>query len=66
MRLEGTDEIDEHRLEIFALFMLSGVFSTMLIPETKGLSLEELSRENQEEFIGGIAGTDKQHDMYSP
>ena len=42
-------------LEIFALFMLSGVFSTMLIPETMGRSLEELSNEDQEEFIEGLA-----------
>ena len=35
--------------------MLSGVASTMLIPETKDISLEDLSREDQEEFIEGIA-----------
>jgi MFS transporter, PHS family, inorganic phosphate transporter len=35
--------------------MISGVFSTMLIPETKGISLEELSRERQDDFILGIA-----------
>lgn len=31
--------------------MLTGVFSTLLVPETKGISLEELSRENQEGFM---------------
>ncbi|TFY72287.1 hypothetical protein EVG20_g720 [Dentipellis fragilis] len=41
-------------LEIFALFMLTGIFSTLLLPETKGRSLEELSNENQEGFIQGV------------
>jgi PHS family inorganic phosphate transporter-like MFS transporter len=40
-----------HILEIFALFMLTGIFSTLLIPETKGKSLEELSGEDQDHFI---------------
>ena len=40
-------------LEIFALFMLTGIFSTLLIPETKGKSLEELSGEDQEGFVRG-------------
>lgn len=35
----------------FALFMISGVFSTMLLPETRGRSLEDLSNEDQEGFI---------------
>lgn len=30
-------------MEIFALFMLLGIFTTLLIPETKRLSLEEIS-----------------------
>ncbi|KAK1222450.1 hypothetical protein PQX77_014698 [Marasmius sp. AFHP31] len=38
------------RFTIFAFFMLTGVFSTLLIPETKGKSLEELSNEDQEGF----------------
>jgi PHS family inorganic phosphate transporter-like MFS transporter len=41
-------------LEIFALFTLTGIFSTLLLPETKGRSLEELSNENQQGFITGI------------
>lgn len=41
-------------LEIFALFMLSGIFSTLLLPETKGKSLEELSNENQDQFVQGM------------
>lgn len=43
-------------LEIFALFMVTGVFSTLLIPETKQRSLEELSNENQEGFVSGTPG----------
>jgi len=46
----------KHILEIFALFTLSGFFSTLLLPETKGRSLEELSNEDQQGFITGIAG----------
>jgi len=33
--------------------MLSGVASTLLLPETRGLSLEELSNENHQGFIRG-------------
>ncbi|KAK4701233.1 MFS transporter, PHS family, inorganic phosphate transporter, partial [Phenoliferia sp. Uapishka_3] len=40
-----------HVLEIFALFMLTGIFSTLLIPETKNKTLEELSGEDQDNFI---------------
>ena len=43
------------RLEIFAFFMLTGIFSTLLITETKQQSLEELSNEKQEGFIDGVA-----------
>lgn len=39
-----------HLLQIFALFMLTGIFSSLLIPETAGKSLEELSREGDEEI----------------
>ena len=41
----------DHIFEIFAFFMLTGFFSTLLIPETKGKSLEELSNEQQEGFV---------------
>jgi PHS family inorganic phosphate transporter-like MFS transporter len=51
----GTNQFIPHILEIFALFMLTGIFSTLLIPETKGRSLEEISGESQEGFIQGIA-----------
>jgi hypothetical protein len=33
--------------------MLTGFFSTLLLPETKGRSLEYLSNEDQEGFIKG-------------
>ena len=52
----GPNHFVKHILEIFALFMLTGVFSTLLIPETKDRSLEELSNESQDEFIKGVAG----------
>ncbi|EKM60154.1 uncharacterized protein PHACADRAFT_87072 [Phanerochaete carnosa HHB-10118-sp] len=51
----GEDHFVKHILEIFAFFMLSGVLSTMLIPETMGRSLEDMSNEDQEEFIKGMA-----------
>ncbi|BGP40377.1 hypothetical protein JCM10449v2_004339 [Rhodotorula kratochvilovae] len=41
----------KHILEIFALFMLTGIFSTLLLPETKGQTLEELSGEDQDNFV---------------
>lgn len=41
----GTNKWINHLLQIFALFMLSGLASSFLIPETKGKSLEELSGE---------------------
>ena len=34
--------------------MLTGIFSTLLIPETKGKSLEELSNEDQDGFVSGV------------
>ena len=42
-------------LQIFSFFMLTGIFSTLLLPETKGRSLEELSNEDQEGFVQGMA-----------
>jgi len=52
----GGNAFLKHILEIFAFFMLTGIFSTLLIPETKQRSLEELSNENQEGFVSGVAG----------
>jgi PHS family inorganic phosphate transporter-like MFS transporter len=34
--------------------MLTGVFSTLLVPETKGRTLEELSNERQYGFVKGV------------
>ncbi len=34
--------------------MLTGIFSTLLIPETKQKTLEDLSNENQEGFVQGM------------
>lgn len=52
----GTGKFLKHILEIFALFMLTGIGSTLLLPETKGRSLEELSNEPQEGFVKGVSG----------
>jgi PHS family inorganic phosphate transporter-like MFS transporter len=52
----GKNKFIKHILEIFALFMLTGIFSTLLIPETKQRSLEDISNEDQDTFIKGIAG----------
>jgi PHS family inorganic phosphate transporter-like MFS transporter len=47
----GTNKFVKHILELFAFFMLTGIFSTLLLPETKGRTLEDLSNENQEGFV---------------
>ncbi|CAA7265585.1 unnamed protein product [Cyclocybe aegerita] len=52
----GPNKFVKHILEIFAFFMLTGIFSTLLLPETKGKSLEDLSNEDQEGFVRGPAG----------
>ncbi|KAF9036152.1 phosphate transporter [Panaeolus papilionaceus] len=49
----GPNKFVKHILEIFAFFMLTGIFSTLLLPETKGRTLEELSNENQDGFVKG-------------
>jgi PHS family inorganic phosphate transporter-like MFS transporter len=53
----GSNAWLKHILELFAFFMLTGVFSTLLIPETKGRTLEDLSNENQETFVQGVKHT---------
>ncbi|KAL9714364.1 hypothetical protein Ac2012v2_002676 [Leucoagaricus gongylophorus] len=55
----GTNKFVKHILEIFALFMLTGVFSTLLIPETKQKTLEELSNEDQEGFVRTSTGSSR-------
>ncbi|RUS20112.1 hypothetical protein BC937DRAFT_86333 [Endogone sp. FLAS-F59071] len=47
----GSNQWINHLLQIFAFFMLTGVFSTLLIPETTGRSLEDLSGEDQTDFV---------------
>lgn len=41
-------------LLISAFFMFIGIFSTLLIPETKGRSLEDISNENQDTFLRDV------------
>jgi PHS family inorganic phosphate transporter-like MFS transporter len=57
INIGGSGKFLKHILEIFALFMLTGVFSTLLLPETKGRSLEDLSNEDQTYFVGGSGGS---------
>ncbi|KAJ8057930.1 hypothetical protein OCU04_013109 [Sclerotinia nivalis] len=46
-----------HVLEIYAVFMFAGIWTTLCIPETKRISLEELSGEVYgEEEVGGMRG----------
>ncbi|KAJ7616419.1 major facilitator superfamily domain-containing protein [Roridomyces roridus] len=40
-----------HSFEILAGFMFTGLLSTLLVPETMGQTLEDLSGENQENFM---------------
>lgn len=41
----------KHVMQIFALFMLCGVFTSLLIPETKRKTLEELSGEDTDTLV---------------
>ncbi|KAI0349738.1 inorganic phosphate transporter [Trametes cingulata] len=54
----GPNEFLDHILEIFAFFMLTGIFSTMLIPETNQKTLEVLSNESQEDFIQPVPASE--------
>ncbi|KAF9223533.1 phosphate permease [Gyrodon lividus] len=51
----GTNKFVKHIMEIFAFFMLTGIFSTLLIPETKQKTLEDISNEDQSEYITGAS-----------
>lgn len=44
-------------LQLFALFMLLGTLTSLLIPETKGLTLEELSGETRTSYNAGCNGS---------
>ena len=51
----------------FSLFTLTGIASTLLLPETNGLTLEQLSNEKQEGFVRGVKNSKLQfHDVTSP
>ncbi|KAL4074946.1 major facilitator superfamily domain-containing protein [Scleroderma yunnanense] len=41
-------------MQIFAFIMLTGIFSTLLLPETKQRTLEDISNEEQRDYITGI------------
>ncbi|XMA14358.1 hypothetical protein WAI453_007149 [Rhynchosporium graminicola] len=51
-----------HVMQIYALFMFLGIFTTLLTPETKRKTLEELSGEyafaNNETITGGATVTE--------
>ncbi|KAG8213224.1 major facilitator superfamily domain-containing protein [Butyriboletus roseoflavus] len=53
INIGGTNKFIQHIMEIFAFFMLTGIFSTLLIPETKQKTLEDLSNEDQQTYITG-------------
>lgn len=48
-----------HVMEIFALFMLIGIFTTLLIPETKRKTLEEICELYHGEVDSSKLGTDR-------
>ncbi|EXA38498.1 MFS transporter, PHS family, inorganic phosphate transporter [Fusarium oxysporum f. sp. raphani 54005] len=56
---KGTDcSPNMHRLlQLFALFMLFGTLVSLLIPETKGMTLEELSGEPRTSYNSGCNGS---------
>jgi PHS family inorganic phosphate transporter-like MFS transporter len=45
-------------MQIFALFMLLGLFTTFLIPETARKTLEELSGDDRAGFTEAAQGAD--------
>ncbi|KAF7375040.1 Inorganic phosphate transporter [Mycena sanguinolenta] len=53
VNIGGTNAFIKHILQILAFFMLTGIFSTLLLPETKQQSLEDLSNEMQLGFVRG-------------
>ena len=54
VNIGGTNAFVKHIMEIFAFFMLTGIFSTLLLPETKQKTLEDISGEKQEGFVEGV------------
>ncbi|KAI0648947.1 phosphate transporter [Trametes meyenii] len=55
VNIHGKNAFVKHLLEIFAFFMLTGIFSTLLITETNQKTLEDISNEKQDGFIEGVA-----------
>ncbi|KAG0692398.1 major facilitator superfamily domain-containing protein [Suillus ampliporus] len=55
INIGGPNQFVKHIMEIFAAFMLTGIFSTLLIPETKQRTLENISNEEQEGYITGAS-----------
>lgn len=47
----GSNAFIGHILQIFSFFMLTGLASTLLIPETSHKTLERLSNERQDRFF---------------
>jgi hypothetical protein len=46
-------------MQIYSLFMFLGIFTTLLIPETKRLTLEQLSGEERIELKHAVLETDQ-------
>ncbi|KAH9838318.1 phosphate transporter [Rhodofomes roseus] len=47
----GSNAFLDHILQIFGFFMLTGIISTLMIPETNQKTLEALSNERQDRFF---------------
>ncbi|KAG8731831.1 Inorganic phosphate transporter pho84 [Ceratobasidium sp. 423] len=50
------DQFVQYMIFVFAFFTLTGAAATLLIDETKGRTLEDISNERQNGFISGGAG----------
>ncbi|KAK7748882.1 hypothetical protein SLS53_000906 [Cytospora paraplurivora] len=55
------DTRPDRLMQLLALFMLCGVFTSLLIPETKGLTLEELAGEPPPSYNSGRNGDLSMH-----
>jgi PHS family inorganic phosphate transporter-like MFS transporter len=53
LNIGGPNAFIKHIIQNLAFLMLTGVFSTLLLVETKQKTLEELSNETQEGFVRG-------------
>lgn len=56
---EDTNCFLPHVMEIFALFMLLGCFTTLLVPETKRMTLEEICEKYHDEVDVTKLGSDR-------